>query len=170
MIDTSALLETLDASTIVLTESISIFPEDLFSVKPTPDSWSAQEVVEHVLIVDGAISRLLVGEIEEGHGRNPLEKVDNIRSAFLNFERKFSASEAIFPRGKQKMKDAWIESLKGMRENIHSHLEELDLSSICKGFKHWHFGEMTRAEWGYFSVYHGERHVWQIGNILAAVS
>lgn len=170
MIDRSTLLKSLDASTIAIAEAIDTFPKDLFSLKPTPDSWSAQEVAEHIIIVEGAISRLLVGEIEEGHGRDPLEKVEKIRSTFLNVERRASASEAIQPRGKQQAQAAWVESLKLIRAQIHSCLEELDLAPICKGFKHWYFGEMTRGEWGYFSVYHGKRHLWQMERILTAVS
>jgi hypothetical protein len=48
-------------------------------------------------------------------------------------------------------------------------VQTLDLTSTCLGFELPGFGKFTRLEWGNFILYHTQRHMHQMKNILRKI-
>lgn len=102
--------------------------------------------------------------------RAPDEKVESIKSVFLNFDIKMSSPEFITPSAQLIEKEALLNSLKDRTSKILEISESLDLSETCTAFSLPGSGEFTRLEWLYFILYHTQRHIAQLKNIQQIIN
>jgi hypothetical protein len=152
------------SSTNFLT-TIKDTPVEHFNSKPTHDSWSAAEVVEHVVKVEYLLNIILLGNRKAANNRKPDEKIETIKAAFQDYEKKYTAYGPIIPDTNLKDKDELVIKFEKNRINLKEIIKKEDLSLICLDFNHGVFGELTVFEWIYFNIYHSERHRHQIQNI-----
>jgi hypothetical protein len=145
----------------------SIKQEDINQV-PFEGSWTAGQVCEHVnLSVSGVINTLKApAEVTE---RNPDQHAKELRDMFLNFNLKFSAAPAIIPSGVDHDKKALVDTLTNTFENLVDIIQAEDLTGTFAGFKFPGMGQLTRLEWVYLTIYHTQRHIHQIKNIMKYV-
>ncbi|MBE7179216.1 MAG: DinB family protein, partial [Mucilaginibacter polytrichastri] len=52
------------------------------------------------------------------------------------------------------------------RNDVIATARDMDLSMLCLGFDFPGLGFLTRYEWLYFNIYHTQRHIRQLRNIL----
>jgi hypothetical protein len=143
----------------------SSFNEDELNAKPSNDGWTAGQVIEHITLSNINITNEL---LKDGKicGRAPDAGVDNIRSIFLNFEKKLKSPAFIVPTSDTYSKEKLISDLKESIDELEEAGQKGDLFEIIH---HALFGEVTRLETLYFVVYHTQRHVHQLSNIQRVV-
>jgi hypothetical protein len=103
------------------------------------------------------------GKISE---RAPDAGVENIRSIFLNFEKKLTSPSFIVPTRDSYLKENLVAELRKSIDELKDAGQHGDLFEIIH---HAIFGDLTRLETLYFVVYHTQRHSHQLRNIRLSV-
>jgi len=158
MIEIEAVIADLQLSTSLLLKFFSSFDSEDFNRKTIDGSWTPGEIAEHLLRLDIAINRTLQGS-SIAVNRAPDEKSANIKYVFLDLERKLQAPREIQPSDTIKDPFSIIAKIRAERHKMIEMAQIKDLSEMCTSFSHHAFGDMTRLEWIYLSIYHAERHM-----------
>jgi hypothetical protein len=132
---------------------------------PFTDSWTVGQLITHVTKSNRAIRQGLEmpGKLAE---RNPESGISKLKKMFLDFETKYQSPDFIVPEDTVYEKDAVIGVLEKSIDTIRNsdairHLNEIISLPI--------FGEISKVELFHFVLYHTQRHVHQLKNILAAM-
>ena len=148
-----------------LLHALGLFRQETINEIPFANSWSAAQVADHLLKSDNLIIRTLEGEHFPSH-RAPDEKVEELRTTFMDFSTKMEAMEVLLPGDDNFSKNDLIEDLKSTRERMVADIHSADLSDT---FNTPSFGEITRLELLYFVIFHTKRHIRQLKNIYVAL-
>lgn len=149
--------------------TIQLFNEESFYLKPNAESWSAAENVEHINRSEFAIVRLFNGPSEPAEGRDVVAGIDKIWAYFSDRTVKAKAPEMVKPQGEKKTMDDLSATFLKQREELYPLIHTLDMTEVCTLFKHPAFGFLTRAEWLHANMAHAQRHEAQMKEILEAV-
>lgn len=163
----SALKTEFESVTTELLNTISAFSEEELNTIPHEGSWTAGQVAQHLNKSYDAY-QVLFGPVEPT-GRKPDEMVEPIKSDFLNFSIKMKSPEFIIPEDKHYERNILIASLDNKRLKILEALQTLDLTMTCTSFNFPDSGALTRWEWINFILFHTQRHLYQLRNILQEV-
>ena len=147
----------------------SSFEQEEINLKPTEDSWSAGQLVQHVIKVNSGFLRILKGPTEETK-RQPEEKVAAIKGNLLNTTIKRKAGDIVTPENKTYKKEELLNRLENINEALKQVIQTLDLTQTSKAYEVPLFGYLTRLEALYFVVYHTQRHAGQLKNIQEQVA
>ena len=164
MILTSSLQTDLQAVSEKLIRQLQRFTPDTFHKKPDPESWSAAEVGEHILIVNKNLGFVMQagGIIPD---RAPDKKLSAFKEVLLNRTIKIEAPENVKPVGAIQEQQEIIVGLQKQLQVLLQAIEEKELSELCEAYPHPRLGRLTRLEWSYFIIYHTERHSQQLEDI-----
>ena len=88
-----------------------------------------------------------------------------IKGLFLDFTTKMISPQFILPPDEATEKEELISHLKTVSGKVTEAIQTLNLTEICLDFALPGMGEMTRAEWIFFIIYHTQRHIHQLENI-----
>jgi DinB superfamily len=152
-----------------LIELISSVDDQLINIVPFEGSWTAGELAKHMIMSNGGFVEMMAGDVEETN-RQPGEKVDDIRSTFLNFSIKFESPEFIQPPKVNYRKQDLIQELSEIQRNLDGIIESSDLNKTCAMFELPVLGYLTQLEAAHFVLYHTQRHVHQLKNIVSKLS
>lgn len=147
-----------------LLQGISDFPAEKFNTIPFEGSWTAAQVSDHILIsVVGVLELLFTGT--RPTTRQADEKVEAIKTMFLDFTIKMQSPDFVLPRNTPIEKGQMLSAWKDLKTKITEAINTLDLSATCTAFELPGFGEFTRLEWLWFAICHTQRHTHQLKNI-----
>ena len=163
--DKNLILKDLNQSTTDFLETINNSPVEHFNTKPDTDAWSAAEVIEHVVKVERLLNIIIQGKKESIEERQSDLNIDVIKTAFQNYDKKYTAYGPIIPEANSKDRDELVINFEKNRIKLKELIKSEDLSLVCLDFKHGVFGELTVLEWIYIIIYHSKRHAHQIRNI-----
>ncbi|PYF72640.1 DinB family protein [Pedobacter nutrimenti] len=152
-----------------LIQLIGDFKEEHFNTVPFAGSWTPGQIAEHILKSKEGLPELLRGPSSAAK-RPSDQKVTETKSLFLNFEIKMKSAEFILPGTLPWKREVLQENLNYMDTAIIHAAQELDLNLLCLGFELPVFGKFTRLEWLYFNMYHTQRHIHQLKNVLKTLS
>jgi len=158
MFEIEAVIADLQLSTSLLLKFFSSFDSEDFNKSAIDGSWTLGEIAEHLLRLDIAVNRILQGP-GRATDRSADEKSAHIKHVLLDLERKLQSPREIQPTDTIKDPFSIIAKIRAERHSMIELSQIKDLSEICTSFSHHVFGEMTRLEWIYFSIYHAERHM-----------
>ncbi len=164
-LNTKELFESLDETTSQLLQMISSLNENEINTIPFKNSWTAAQLVTHVTKSNKAIAQALHMEGKKTE-RNPGERAQELKTTFINFKIKFQSPEFIVPTEKMYLKENLIMDLKKSNEQLGELRDKVNLSEIISLPA---FGEITKLELLYFVLYHTQRHIHQLKNILKSL-
>ena len=142
----------------------TIDPET-YNLVPFEGSWTAGQVVEHIIIVGTGFNHLLNSPAEPTT-RQVDAQVERIKTMFLDINQKSVAGASVTPvLGNYDMQQHLIK-LDAIKSSIIKAVDTLDMSMTCMGFDIPTFGNLTRLEAVYFFLFHTKRHVNQLENIV----
>ena len=95
--------------------------------------------------------------------RDPAERVQELRGIFLDFTTKFKTPDFILPTEDTYEKNILIARLNRSNERLREAAGRVDLSGIINLPA---FGEITKLELLHFVLYHTQRHLHQLKNII----
>ena len=165
------LIDALDRGRADLDRAVAEMPVANHTRKPSPEAWSAAEVVNHVALTDGRVTALLTkltGEAK-GNGAPPdtdtapiLPRIDVRRvldrTSKIRNPRGDPAADCTVAGG--------MAALDTARNNLKSLLRQSDLPDLGGvSAPHPAFGPMTGYEWIAFMAAHTHRHAAQIREI-----
>lgn len=144
------------------------FTQAQINTVPFQGSWTAAQVNEHLLKSDHGLLEVAHYKTEKTE-RAPDEKIPAIKSIFLDFSTKYQSPDSVFPGNAPQIKEEMLNQMKGTQAALVRVAETLDLSETCSLFEFPGLGYLTRMEWLYFNLYHSQRHLRQLGNILKSL-
>lgn len=169
------ILQTIEAAHARLLDVVGDVSDAQAEVRPSEDSWTIAEIVEHLANVQegmGKVTSIILKKVE-GEGAKA-EASDRIRP--LDFDalserlaQKFQAPENVRPKGGVSVEASLAriandyERISGMRER----LEAADLSAAS--FPHPAIGPIDGYHWLALIGLHEERHIAQIKRIKEAI-
>ena len=156
----SGLAETSDD----LFKTLNLFTQDHFNKIPFEDSWTAAQVADHILKSETGIPVVLQGKTKHAV-REPDEKVEQIKSIFLNYDLKMKSPDSVLPSNEHQDKEEISARLKANREEIVRLAGSLNLENVFYDFEFPTIGELTGIEWLTFIICHTKRHTHQMKNI-----
>jgi len=169
MIAKELIQQELDDSSGELITVINGFSDRDFNLRVSENSWSAGEVVEHLIKLDKLLIRLLEGNSKPSE-RNPEEKMNIIKTGFLDISKKYNSPKFMIPADNNQNKNDCINKITEQRKKIKELIEFVDLSLTYPELIHPVFGEMSGVEWVYSIIYHLKRHIFQIKEIETILS
>ncbi len=139
--------------------------EETLNTVPFVNSWTAAQVLIHITKSNRAIAQGL-----QMHGlpaeRDPEQNTDHLKKIFLDFKAKYNAPDFIIPEDGYHNKEQIINALELSIRNLQTGRNETDLSEIIDLPI---FGEITKLELLHFVLYHTQRHIRQLKNILGTI-
>ena len=163
--NTQEFFVSLDATTSELLELVSSVGVTTINIVPFEDSWTAAQLAVHVTKSNKAIAQALNMEGKNAE-RSPGERVAELKGMFLDFTVKFNSPEFIRPKPGEYEKGGLIAELKRSIEQLKELRSKINLSEIINLPA---FGEITKLELLHFVLYHTNRHVHQLKNIIKAL-
>lgn len=138
--------------------------------KPTPESWSVAECIEHIAISESMLFGMMQGTLKEA--ANPAKRSevkmtdDQVKSVISSRERKVKTSEAFVPSNKfgsadgslkefASKRDASIEYVKTTQDDLRNHYAQMP------------FGTMDSFQVIIFMAGHSARHTAQAKEVMA---
>ncbi|HVZ97655.1 MAG TPA: DinB family protein [Chitinophagaceae bacterium] len=164
-VDTRELFDHLDETWHALMNLVSSVPETLVNKVPFAGSWTVAQLATHVTKSNNAIAQGL--DMKGTAAKRPADEgVLRLRKMFLNFDTKFQSPEFITPENKEYSKEEVITHL----ENSIARLKNRRITAdLCEVINMKVFSEITKLELLHFVLYHTQRHIHQLKNIIQKI-
>ena len=177
------LLHKINLMTEELTKLLSSTSKTELNTVPFEGSWTAGQLAKHVIksnsgfwvssvkspsdIPSGA--KMLNGSVDDSP-RKPDGLVEKIKSDLLNFNSKLQSPEFVQPEKIDYNEEDLLSSLAALNSKLIKSVQSLDLSKTCSAFELPVYGFLTRLEAVHFVIYHTQRHIHQLKNIIASLN
>jgi hypothetical protein len=162
---TEEVFDPLDRLVMEGLHALSPLSERQLNTIPFPGSWSAGQVTRHIIKSNGSIDQAL-GLPGNATERCPDQRVQELKEIFLDFSIKFEAAPFITPTRDSYQKERLIADLSATTLRLSQTSRHTDLD---KAIHHPAFGEITKLELLFFVLFHTQRHVRQLKNIVAVL-
>lgn len=162
------LLDT-DRTLTTLLQVVSSFDEEELNKIPFSDSWTAGQVVQHLILANTGFIEVIQGPVKDAD-REPDQLVAQIRADFLNFDTKMKSPDFILPLPISYSKQRQLGTLENIKSSLINLIQTMELDKICLTFELPGYGFLTRIEAIYFVNYHSQRHTHQLNNIYEYLS
>lgn len=166
IIDKTALLRTINEPVTQLVSLISALDENKVNAVPYADSWTAGQLLDHVIKSTGGIAELMRIPGKQA-GRDPGEKIEELKKVFLDFSLKMKSPGMIVPGAGPFKKQVVIRKLGSSFERLEENTKNANLSELVQNFPG---GEVTKLELLHFVLYHTQRHLHQMNKICEALT
>ncbi|QHE50812.1 DinB family protein [Pontibacillus sp. HMF3514] len=148
-------------------EFLQSLTDDQARTKPSDESWSILEVLEHLYLIEGFVVQQMANALEKGSDQQAeLKPIHRTQGR----DYKVEAPEYIQPKGQfesiQDAKDHLEKSREQMLFLIHNKDQELLQNRVMP---HPAFGDMNLEQWAEFIGWHEIRHLEQIQEIKEAL-
>ncbi len=167
MITTETTLQQLSEATETMTGMIHPLSERLFNAVPFEGSWTAGQLLQHMIKSDSSILGGMKGDTVPTTGRIGDEHISELEETFLDSGRKFNAPDFIVPEAVDYDKNELLAAFKKGREEIAGVLRSTNPLDTCMA--HPIFAGYTRLEMVSFITVHTIRHTRQLEKIIAAL-
>jgi DinB superfamily len=155
-------IELVSDTLVQLLQSVS---ERNFNQKPSPDKWSIAQVADHIRLSNNSVAKALALK-GKPLDRNPGQRISELKSVFLDFQTKLQAPDFIVPS-----KDIYDPNLllKDLQASIQLIRERMYEDNLDELINHPAFGDISKFEILHFVLYHTQRHLRQIKEIVATL-
>lgn len=151
-----------------LNTSLSSFSESELNTVPFEGSWTAAQVIRHLILGCSGYPEMFAGKTEKTT-REPDEKIKDIETLFYNFELKMQAADFLTPANIEYNQNSLTLSLLKIEEELLNTSETADLTLTYLDFELPGFGKFTFYEWINFALIHITRHLRQLDAISKIV-
>ena len=150
---------------VELIEILGSLEDNELNKVPFEGSWTAGQVVQHVILSAEGFVHLLNGPTIDSQ-RDPEASIPMIKDIFLNFSTKMKSPDSIDPEEKDYSKMDLINTLNTIKLRFLKSITTLDISKVCTLYEIPSMGHISRAEAIIFATVHTQRHIHQLKNIL----
>ncbi len=164
-LNTQELFVSLDKTWDDFLNLVTSVDERNINIVPFEDSWTIAQLITHIKKSNSAIVQALLMEGKPCN-RNADERVNELKNVFLDFTVKFQSPAFIVPEKIEYKKEAIIQQLENSIKQIAQLRTTVNLTEIISLPA---FGEITKYEILYFVVFHTQRHLRQLKDMLRYV-
>ncbi len=160
----------LDETKESLEASLDDLSAEQMQFRPDDESWSVAQIVEHIIIVEGALKSMLETRIQAGENLDKKSEIkmsdEDVVALITNRSEKIQTQDQFQPSGKFSEADEAIEAFMDQRGAIVDWLEgaEVDMRNYVNEFP---FGMIDAYQTVLFMAGHTERHTAQIEEVKA---
>lgn len=144
-----------------LNHKLASFSETELNTVPFEGSWTAGQVIQHLIMGCSGFPEMCAGKTEKKSGK-PDQKVKDIETLFFNYDIKMKSPEAIIPSNITYSKNTLTLSLLKIEKELLNVSETYDLALTCLDSEVPGFGKFTIYEWVSFALIHIQRHLNQL--------
>lgn len=141
------------------TSLLSSLNEKQLNTVPFEGSWTAGQVVRHIILAND--SSILLKECKIAD-RDISERVPELKNLFLDFSIKMESPDFILPEKRNYDRKRLLERIGDTFEKLDTHARVADLSHLIEELP---LGPITKWELINFMLFHSQRHVYQLENI-----
>lgn len=156
------IMQKIDEAGQELCKLMGSLSEEHFNTVPFSDSWTPAQLAVHVTKSNNGIAQGMGMEGEPAI-RMPAERVAELKKIFLDFNHKLKSPEFIVPRPGLYEQTATLAALKKSTDQLK---EKSRLADLSEEIVFPALGEITKLELLYFVLFHTQRHVYQLRNIV----
>jgi hypothetical protein len=158
------LLATADAVNEIA-DLMSAVDENKINTIPYDGSWTAPQLLRHVTKSINGMTKAMQMDAKPAE-RDPGERIEQLKTIFLDFSKKLTQPEFIKPEEQVYEKASSIEELKASFNRFKENAGNANLNELIEGLP---LGPITKLEIVHFVLYHTQRHLHQMKNICAAL-
>jgi hypothetical protein len=161
----ATLINNIELVSDTLVQLLQSVNERHFNQKPVPDKWSIAQVADHIRLSNNSVAKALALK-GKPLDRNPGQRISELKSVFLDFQTKLQAPDFIVPS-----KDIYDPNLllKDLQASIQLIRERMYEDNLDELINHPAFGDISKFEILHFVLYHTQRHLRQIKEIVATL-
>lgn len=154
-----------------LEKSVKGLSKEQMTYKPEDGGWSVAEIVEHIIIVEGALKGMLEGKIKAGENLDQKAEVkmtdEQVVGLITDRSSSIQTQDQFQPTGKFSESKEAIEAFDSQRENIVDWLKDSD-ADMRNYVNEFPFGKIDAYQTVLFMAGHTERHTAQIEEVKSA--
>lgn len=143
----------------------SVFEENNINEVPFPGSWTAGQVLGHIIKATGGIPDKQTIAAPRPYD----EKKAQVNQIFTDYTKKLKSPDFVLPEDGPYSKEKLLKQLDQIKEKHLHTIDHSDLTALCVGAELPFIGELTRYEWLSFITVHVDRHSFQLRNIAKAM-
>lgn len=156
------LFNSINETVAELASLISSLDESEINAVPFKDSWTAGQLIRHITKSTNGMAKVMLAESKIAE-RDATEKVDHLKSTFLDFDQKFQSPEFNVPENEIYHKASTIAELDEAFQLLKKNGASANPQEIVEGLP---FGPTTKVELLHFVLYHTQRHLHQLRKIV----
>ena len=163
----------LEAAQTEMHAALAAVPADLRTRRPSEESWTIEEVVDHLMILEDSTGRLIGGMLKQLEGTTDTE-TDAIGPTLARFRveqplTKLAAPDRVKPTGVS-LAEA-LEKQSASRARLIGSLKAGSGRALqTMTFPHPFLGDLNGYQWALLIAQHQRRHLVQIAGIVQAVA
>ena len=174
----AAVIDYADRARAELLATVDAVPPPLREARPSEEEWSVAEILEHLMIVERGVAKLVALKLAEMQTQSepPREAPDAMPAAMSKLTRlgdrsiRLSAPERVVPRGELSAEEA-LSALLETRSALLDQLRAADGYALSQAsHPHPFFGPLDLYEWVYMTGGHELRHAAQIRDVAAQLA
>ena len=174
----AAVIDYADRARIELLATVDAVPQPLREARPSEEAWSVAEILEHLMIVERGVAKLValkLGEMQmlptpprESPDDVPLDAAKLHKLGDRSF--RLAAPERVVPRGELSAEEA-LAALLQTRGALLDQLHAADGYALSQAHHpHPFFGPLDLYEWVYMTGGHELRHAAQIREVATQLA
>ena len=132
---------------------------------PYEGSWTAPQLLDHVTKSISGIGQAMLKDAKPA-GRDPGERIEELKKIFLDFSKKMKSPEFIVPEEGDYDREATIEKLSKSFNQFKDNANKANLDELVEGLP---LGPITKLEIIHFVLFHTQRHLHQMKKICEAL-
>jgi hypothetical protein len=142
-------------------------PDDAVNTAPFTGSWTPSQLAHHVVLTNSGFLRILNGPVQ--HTDRPANAgVESLRTVLLDRAAKRQAPEMVQPAAIDYDKVRLLASFQKTRAALLEAVDTLDPNLLCTSYKVPVLGHPTCWEALHFVLYHTQRHLHQLQEMMEA--
>lgn len=146
-----------------LFNEVNHLSDEAINKKPSDVQWSIKQIMEHLFLMEGAITKTIIDHLENGEEVDPDPKPIE---ASTNRSTKVDAPKFAVPNDEFSTLEELKLKLTATHQGLIKVAESADESKLkTRGFSHPIFGMMSLKQWIPFVGYHEKRHILQIREV-----
>ena len=165
IVDNKEVIAAIGSAVSELTDLMSSVENDKINIIPYEGSWTAPQLLRHVTKSISGMAKAMHMDAKPTN-RNPGERIEELKTVFLDFSKKMNSPEFIVPEEKIYDKQTSIDDLNKSFNQFAENTNYASLNELVEGLP---LGPITKLELIHFTLFHTQRHLHQMKRICSAL-
>jgi phage-related protein len=164
-VDKNELIAAIGSIVSELTDLMSSVENNKVNIIPYEGSWTAPQLLRHVTKSISGTAEAMPMDAKPTN-RDPGERIEELKTVFLDFSQKMNSPEFIVPEEIIYDKQTSIDDLNKSFNQFKENTNNVNLSELVEGLP---LGPISKLELIHFTLFHTQRHLYQMKEICNAL-
>jgi len=163
--DKNEIITAIGDAVLQFTDLMSSVENDKINMVPYEGSWTAPQLLRHVSKSISGMAKAMHLDAKPTE-RNPGERIEELKTVFLDLSKKLKSPEFIIPEEGTYEKQFTIDDLNKSFNQFKDNANNVNLNEQVEGLP---LGPITKLEIMHFTLFHTQRHLHQMEKICNAL-